>query len=291
MTKKQFIIANLLKKLGILRKQKRLQDAATELQLLREAEGILGRNVWQNVKNLEQYKVNHYRISKLLKEKSEYSDKIQEIKERINTFNNNQETRFKSANKSDKDIEGLYEKQKAIVNKIKVEQTEISDLAANIKRRYDGVIAKLEIITIDDSLEDNATEIDAENAKLHQLKNKFAELKEKKRLTDKKLTKQSAILAKISESLKNSKITHKDTAVDNYEIMGKANKAISAYLSKIGLLDNQIINHYNEIGKNISKECFIDRDCKKAVANKFNLCKIIKSLRSSIDYNHTLADR
>ena len=73
--------------------------------------------------------------------------------------------------------------------------------------------------------------------------------------------------------------------------MGKANKAISAYRSKIGLLDNEIITHYGEIGRNISKEAFSDDDCKKAVKGKFNLCKIMGALRKSIDFNHDLADR
>ena len=96
---------------------------------------------------------------------------------------------------------------------------------------------------------------------------------------------------KISDSLQNSKITYKDNAIDNYEIMGKANQALSAYRSKIGLLDNKIITQYNEIGQNISKDCYSDKACRKAVKGKFNLCKIMKSLRQSIDFNHTLAGR
>jgi hypothetical protein len=79
--------------------------------------------------------------------------------------------------------------------------------------------------------------------------------------------------------------------VDNHEIMGKANQALSVYRSKIGLLDNKIVAHYNEIGQNISKECYSDNECRKAVKDKLNLCKIIKSLRQSIDFNNTLADR
>mgnify|MGYP000206335314 CR=1 FL=1 len=288
MTNRQFFFANLFKKVGLLRKQKRLQDAATELQLLKEAEEILGRHVWTKVKDLEHYKVNYWGINKLLNERSEFVDKIQEIKARIENIKHNQETRFKEVNNPEHNIEGAYEKQKLVVDKIKSEQQDISDVAANIKRSYDGAGAKLEAISSGD---ENHPDIAAEKAKITQLKKKFTDLKEKKIFSDKKLAKQTAILMKISDSLQNSKNTYKDNAVGNYEVMGKANKALSVYRSKIGLLDNKIIAHYNEIGRNISKECFSSDECRRAVKGKFNLCKIMKALRQSIDYNHTLADR
>jgi len=288
MTNRQFIIANFLKKIGIQRKQRRLQDAATELQLLKEAEEILGRNVWTQVKNLEHYKVNYWEINKLLQERTEFTEKITEIKNKLENIKQNQETRFKEANNTDINIDEMHEKQQLVVNKIKSEQEDISNVAANIKRSYDGAISKLKALGSDSS---NEAEIEAEKKKIEQLKNRFTALKDKKANSDKKLAKQSAILNKISDSLQNSKSTYKDNAVDNYEVMGKANQAISAYRAKIGLLDNKIIEHYNQIGKNISKECFSDNDCKKAVKGKYNLCKIMRSLRQSIDFNHTLADR
>ncbi|MGJ8656738.1 MAG: hypothetical protein ACSHX6_09820 [Akkermansiaceae bacterium] len=277
-----------MKKFGVLRKQKRLQDAALELQLLKEAEEILGRNVWTKVKELEHYKVNYWGINKLLHERNELSDKIQDIKSKIESIKQNQETRFKEVNNPEHNVEEIYEKQKIVVNKIQAEQKDISDIAANIKRSFDGAMAKLDALTSNDVPD---SEINSEKAKIEQLKKKFSDLKEKKTISDKKLAKQTAILVKISDSLQSSKNTYKDNAAGNYEIMGKANKALSAYRSKIGLLDNKIITHYNEIGKNISKECFADDDCRKAVKDKFNLCKIMRSLRQSIDYNHNLADR
>ena len=288
MNNRQYIIANFLKKFGIVRKQRRLQDAATELQLLKEAEEILGRNVWQNLKDLEYYKVNYWGINKLLQERENYTDKIIEIKSKIEAIKQNQETRFKEVNNPGQNIEEIHDKQKIIVEKIQSEQQDISNIATNIKRSYDGVVAKLEAIQ---SGEPTDAEINAEQSKLEQLKKKFADLKEKKLLSDTRLAKQNAVLAKITDSLKSSKNTYKDNAAGNYEVMAKANKAISAYRSKIGLLDNQIITHYGEIGRNISKEAFSDDECRKAVKGKFNLCKIMGALRKSIDFNHNIADR
>ena len=289
MTSQQFFFANILKKLGIQRKQKRLQAAATELQLLREAEEILGRSVWTKVKELEHYKVNYWEINNLLHERAELTKNISEIKTKIENIKQNQENRFRAKSTPDHDIETNYQKQKDLVDELKKEQINISDIAANIKRSYDGSAAKLEALNLEKNI--NQAEIDKEKIKINQLKDKFSHLKEKKADSDRKLAKQTAILSKITESFELSKRTYKDTAAGNYEIMGKANKAISAYRSKIGLLDNKIIDHYNEIGKHISKECFTDKECRKAVKGKFNLCKVMQALRQSIDFNHTLADR
>lgn len=288
MTNSQFLIANLLKKFGFLRKQKRLKNAATERQLVKEAEEILGRHVWPKVKELEHYKVNYWGINKILNERSELINKIQEVKSKIENIKQNQETRFKENNNPDRNIEEIYEKQQTVVDKIKSEQQNISHVAANIKRSFDGTIAKLDALN---SAGSDYDEIETENAKIEQLKNKFSDLKEKKKLSDKKLAKQTAVLMQVSDSLKKSRNSYKDNAASNYEIMGKANKALSAYRSKIGILDNKIIAHYKEIGQNISKECFTDEECKKAVKGKFNLCKIIRSLRQSIEFNHSLGDR
>jgi chromosome segregation ATPase len=287
MTHRQFIIASCLKKLGLPRKKKRLQDAATELQLLREAEEILGRNVWIKVKDLERYKDNYSAINNLLQERVEFSEKIQDIKSKIQDIKQNQEAKFKKINNSDNNIEEMYEKQKAVVEKIKSEQSDISDIAANIKKSFDRATAKLQAIITDG---DDANEILAQKTNIEQLKDKFTDLKDKKSFSDKKLAKQNAILLKISELQQASNSSYKETASGNFEVMGKANHALSLYRVEISALDNKIIDHYNEIGKNISKECYSDEKCRAAVIGKFKLCKIMKSLRSSINFNQSLAE-
>ncbi|MFT6793610.1 MAG: hypothetical protein ACJAR1_001608 [Rubritalea sp.] len=287
MTKRQFITAKFLKKIGIHRRQKRLQDAADEIQLLREAGEILGRHVWTKVKDLGSYEDNFWGINNLLKERSEFSEKIQGIKSKIEGIKQNQETRFIKDNNSEHNVEETYEKQKLVVDKIKSEQANLSDVAANIRRIFDRSEANLKALDSDGTV---SVEAIAEKAKIKQLKSKFLELKEKKSLSDKKLLKQTAILMKVADSLQNTRASYINSAASNHEIMGGVNQALSNYRSKIGLLDNEIIAHYNEIGQNISKECYSSEECKKAVKGKFHLCKIMNSLRQSIDFNHEIAN-
>lgn len=288
MTKRRFIIASLLKKIGISLRQKRLVDAASELRLLRDAEEILGRSIWTKVKDIEQYKNNYLNISNLLEEKNTYQTKIQDIRSKLDDIRRNQESKFKDDNSSEINLEELYEMQKSVVDKIKSEQSDISIVAANIKKIFDQSVSSLQAIMNEGN---NKAELSAEKAKIEQLKNKFADLKEKKIISDENLAKETAILSKISDSLKGKKNTDNDSIANNYEIMGKANKALSSYYSKIGFLDNHILLNYNQIGQNISNEWQTNSQCKEAVKSKLMLCKIIKALRRSIDFNTILADR
>jgi DNA repair exonuclease SbcCD ATPase subunit len=288
MTKRQFIIADFLNKIGIQRKRKRLLDAANELNLLREAVEILGRSVWINVKDIDPYKVNYERIHKLLQEKDEVNQKIQKTRERIEILKQNQESEFKEINSHEQNIEELYKEQKSVVEKIKAEQSDIIDIVSNIKKNFDDSVTKLQQIIREGS--DEAV-IEAGKAKVEQLRNRFAELKNKKIISDRKLAKETDFLTKMSSSVQssNSKVDYK--TINDYGIVAEANREMAGYHSEIGVFENELITHYNKIGQMISKECFSNSQCRKAVGSKFKLCKIIKSLAQSIDFNHSIADR
>lgn len=284
MTKRQFIIASLLKKIGIQRKQKRLLAAADELHLLKQAGIVLGRNVWQNLENIEYYKVNYWSIDKIQQEINVYDQKIKDIEEEIQNIKKQQKINYNQVEKSDPIVEQQYKEQKTLVDEITTEIKAISNEATYIKRSFDGAMAKLKAMTENDN-------INQEQENIEQLKTKFLELKNRKHEADQNLAKESATLKQLSTQLSKSKKTYKDISADNHDVMAKANQSLNTYKSKIGHLENEASNHYFEIGENISVDCFIDNDCRIAVKQQFKLCKIIRALKKSIDYNSILADR
>lgn len=289
MTKRQFLIANLLKKIGFLNKQKRLNNAATELQLLREAEDILGRSIWRNTEHLDLYKINYWNIKKLLKQRAEISDKIQEVKDKIDSIKQNKKSKFEGKlSVGDISLEEMLHKQTIRVKDLEAQQGDISRIASNIRRLYDGTVLKLQTLIENDA---DTEEIMVEELNIEKLKEKFTALKDSKSSCDEELAKQRAILKKINDSIYSNRVSYKEEATNNYEIMGKANKAISHYRSQLGLLDGKIMEHYDEIGKNISKDFFVDKDCREAAKSKEPLIKLMRALRQSIQYNYQLADR
>lgn len=288
MTKRKFIIAQFFKSLGIQKKNKRLQDAATELQLLREAEEILGRRIWEKTEALEHYRGYYWTIRKLLEQRNEFKSKLDLIQEKLSEIKEHKQNRFQESNKPSTALEEAHHKQRQKVEELRIEQEDISKTAKNIRRLYDGTVIKLKSL----KSEDAASELIAqEEENLLKLRERFDVLKEKKKSCDQEFARQKALLEKVQHTISSRKRNYKEDATTNYEIIGKANKAISSYRSKIGVIDSELLENYQEIGKSISKEYFTDQECREAVREKSQLIKIMDALRKSIEYNHTLADR
>ena len=289
MTHRQFIIARFFKKFGFEKKNKRLTDAATELQLLREAEDILGKHVWERTEGIDQFKLPYWELRKLIDEKQELIDKIQSIEGKIETIKQNKFEAFTSTSSSNGvDLETMLQQQTDQVQILSEESEDIARVGKNIRTLYDGLILKMQ------SLEDSNAkqeEIDTERKNIEKLKAKFSSLKQKKTLCDSKLKQETRKLEEVSQSIKMKRNSYKDEASGSFEIMGKANKAISAYRLKMGLIDSKISRHHGNIGKAISKEYFVDAACKNAVSGQSSLCKVMKALRQSIEYNYTLVGR
>jgi len=289
MTKAKYRVANFLKKFGIQKKQKRLNDAAVEIQLLRQAEDILGRSVWQNIEGIDKYKVNYWNLKKMHLKKEEITEKIEEIEFQISHLKRKKEVQFEQTNNDgEHDLQLMYTKQNDRVQLLKQEQGEITKIAGNIRRLHDGTVLKLQTLKAEGASE---AQLQNEEKNLIKLKQKFTDLKDKKIERDKKLVHQIAILKKIEKSINARKSNYRNEATENYEVIGKANKALSAYRSQLGLLEGKLIEHYAEIGNHISKEHFTNSQCREATKEKADLCKIIKAIRLSIDYNYELSGR
>lgn len=289
MTKTQYKIASFLKKLGIQKKQKRLNDAAAEIQLLRQAEDVLGRHVWKNIESIDKYKVNHWNLKKLLEKKEEIEKHITEIEVQINELKRKKEQQFgQTNNDGEHDLQEMYSRQNERVQLLKEEQAEILKIGGNIRRLHDGIVLKIQ--TLQESGGDSSA-IENEEISLRKLKAKFTDLKEKKKASDAKLAKQEGILKKIEDTINSKKSNYRSEASENYEIIGKANKALSSYRAQKGLLDSKLAEHYAEIGNYVGKEYFRNAQCREAAKDHENLCKIIKALRFSIDYNYELGGR
>ncbi len=289
MTKGKYQIAKFLKKFGIQKKQKRLNDAAVEIQLLRQAEDILGRSVWKNIEGIDKYKVNYWNLKKMLLKKDEIAEKTEEIELQITHLKKKKEVQFEQTNNDgEHDLQMMYTKQNDRVTQIKEELEGITKIAGNIRRLHDGTVLKLQTLKAEGA---DIAKLQNEENNLIKLKQKFTDLKDKKIERDQKLAHQIAILKKIEKSINAKKSNYRDEATENYEVIGKANKALSAYRSQLGLLDGKLIEHYAEIGNHISKERFTNGQCREATEEKAGLCKIIRALRVSIDYNYELSDR
>ncbi len=290
MTQRQFFYANLLKKIGLSFKQKRLIEGAQELRLLKEAEEILGRSVWTKVKEIDLYRDSYLNINHLLKEKVVHQDKIREIKAELEEIKVAHDLQLKSQTNPEHHNKDEFDKQKIVLEKLKTEQAEISKSAASIKLRFDQSVSRLQTL-MSQAVDINQDEVSAEKVNIERLKNEFESLKNKKTQVDQNLVKENAEFRRLSDILLGAKNSYQSMISTNYETLGKVNKALSTHFSQIGHIDSQIIQNYGQIGQGISNSWQTNPECKVIVKHKLVLCKIMIALRKSINLNQILADR
>jgi len=291
MTSTQFFFANILKKLGVQRTQKRLLDAADEVHLLKEAQEELGKNVWPKLKDEPKYKNTISEIERLLDEKETLSEQGELLKKQEENLREQQTNNFHSPSPSDVDSEThiQFRQEQSRVNGLKSELASIKSEALRIRREYDKT--KSHLANIKASGETDIDIITAQEQQMLSYKETFSELKLQKTELDQELNKAQVVLNKLSHTVKNSHNVKHDSKVEQFKVLGEKNKEISTILSRIGIIDNKIGTLFGDLGKHISLESLEDSNSKKLIKGQFGLCKIMSALRKSINYNHILGGR
>jgi len=289
MTPTGYLLAKSLKTIGFPFTQHRLQHAASELQLLRESEMILGFYTWEKVKNLEQFEQESAAIKTLINQKEQISAELTSWKSRVDKVSD-------SSNKPK--------------NLQKGGRQQLIAQHHNIASRADSIISKSELIineakevrhafnkktvTIQEmtSRDDPAYLIENEKETLAKLKQKFNQLKAARQKNDQSLAvysqKLESLEAQIHAATENPA---PNNTTNDYQTIGQANQKIAALQLQDSNIDTELKELYSSLGKQISKDYFIDSQCKKAVKNKASLIKIMAALRRSIEYNHHIAGR
>ena len=289
MTSTQFFFAQTLAKLGFPRTQKRLLDAADEVHLLKEAQEVLGQNIWPNLKDEPEYKDTIWEIEQLLDEKAKLTEQAEELNVEVEELRDNQNNQFKIPDKSnDNDQQQLRLKQSK-VTELKSELANVKSEALKIRREHDE--AKNYLNDITNSGETNLEILTAQKMKIASYKESFATLKEQKNTLDKQLATAQLNFEKISNTIKNSDNAQHNSTVEQFRVLGEKNKEISTVLSRVGLIDNKIASLYNDLGRHISLDALKNPNCKQLIKEHFGLCKIMHALRKSINYNHILGGR
>jgi len=289
MTKTQFFFANIFAKLGLPRTQKRLLEAAGELQLLKEAQEVLGSHVWSNLKGEPQYQRVINEIELLLAEKSNLLDKAEILKNKEQDIRDQSNNRFSVPDNQHEESQLEFQQEQAKLVKLRAEQTQLKSNAAAIKREHDQTVSFINELKA--ATEIDTTTLEHQKKKIASLKQSFTDLKKQKIQLDNQISKSTDIMNKISEVINASNNLEQDSTAHKFRILGENNKEISTMFSRIGLIDNKIGTHYSELGKHISLDSLENSTSRDLVKPHFRMCKVMKALRASIRYNHQLGGR
>jgi chromosome segregation ATPase len=290
MTSSRYFIARVAQAFGYFRRNLRMADAASEMHLLREAEAQLGASIWEKVENIEELSVEYWNLRKLIKEKEIVRQKLvdcqtrldQAHEERVNTLINAPEVHQELL---DQRVALLLE-----LEKLSQHRDEIVIEAREVRRIYDGMKMKLEVLSKETtSTVDHKQEIEKAKARLAELKARFSDLKHQRIKVAEEIEIGDAKVDLVDEQINEKKKHRRIHASEAFQVIGDGNKEISLLRAESALLDTQMRQLYAEIGRFVSRHTHQHPACNSAVATHRGLVDVMRALRRSIALNHRLA--
>ena len=286
MNSSRYIISRLLLSFGLHRKNKRLQEAAEEAHLLRQAEEILGEDTWEQVEDIESISVEYWTLRKLRMEVSSYKGEMSEAGDLLTSSH---EERNEILNQTNKDCQALDEKRvqyKLDARELIGQRDRMISGAKLIRRKYEASRTKIEVIGIEGGREEI---IEGEKRKMVSYKQELQSLKKERDAVGVKIQALDNKILQIEEMLGNDRKRLRDEASSAYQSIGQANKDISKLGAEVAMIESEMKSHYSEIGHYVSLHVGIDPACTQLGKKYSSLIAQMQSLRSSIALNHKLA--
>lgn len=290
MTTTRYFIARLGQAFGIQRRQQRMGEAASEMHLLREAEAYLGEAVWKRVENIESLSVEYWNLRKLGKEHAAVAERLAACEKRLEQAH---EERAALLNAVPEAQQELIEERAAILAELEElakRRDAVVGQARDVRRRYDGMKMKLEVLGRDEGGAVPA-EVEKVRQRLEELRAEFARLKEERVGIAEKIDAGDVRIDALEAKLGEQKLRRRDEASKAFQVIGEANKDISTLRAEIGLLETRMRQLYAEIGRHVSRHAFQDAACAEAVREQRGLVEVMRALRRSIAFNHRLGNR
>jgi hypothetical protein len=287
MTSSRYLIARVAQAFGYFRRNLRMADAASEMRLLREAEAQLGAAIWEKVEGIEELSAEYWNLRKLIKEKEIVRQKLADCQVRLDQAHEERVNVLISAQQINQDLLDQRVELLMELEKLAHRRDEIVIEAREVRRIYDGMKMKLEVLTNESKGSEAGKEKIAEvKRRLAELKLKFSDLKKQRLLIGTETEAGDAKVDLVDEQLNEKK---KDRLMHAFQVISAGNKEISILRAESGLLDTQMRQLYDEIGRFVSRNTHLVPACAAAVSSHQGLVDVMRALRRSVELNHRLA--
>ncbi len=288
MTRTRFAIAAMLQSFGVLRKTKRLTDAAFELHLMQDGEEILGSCCWREIEDIEDLSMEYWNLRRMDREEKELIRKLHEAEE---TLNSAQSNRAEIINRT-KDVgQELYQEREDLFEKIEdlgILRDEIMTEAAGVKRKYRALKLKFEVLVEEEKP-------DKENLQkcldqLNVLKKEFIESKSKIVETETKIDEKEDKLGDLQDQIDSKLQGSKGESTESFSLISKANRDITTYRAELGLLNDEQAKAFREVGRFLNLNAKRE-DCRRATKGYRGLVEQTRLLYQSVQLNRRLVER
>jgi chromosome segregation ATPase len=290
MTTSRYFMARLVQAFGVVRRNQRMSDAASEVHLLREAEAYLGHAVWEKVEKIERLSVEYWNLRKLDKERKQVLERLAD-----------QEARLEAAHQERANLLAITPMVNPEINELRVAiLTELEEKslqrdavvakARQVRRTYDGLKMKLEVISKDfDDSDELKLEIEQVKNRLLALKQEFVSLREERLRIGEEIDAGDVRLDLIERDLEVHRKERRESASATFQVIGEINKELAVLRAEDGVLDTRMRQLYADIGRYVSRNVHQDSHCMQAARSHRALVEVMRALRRSIALNHRLA--
>ncbi|MCX8497353.1 MAG: hypothetical protein ORN51_14320 [Akkermansiaceae bacterium] len=293
MTSTLYFIARIAQGFGYFRRNQRMAEAASEMHLLREAEAHLGFIIWESVGEIDQLAVEYWNLRRLIKEKEVVKKRLESSNELLEKT---QAMRLAILNSTPEAQQELLEERTRLLVELEQlgrQRDEIITEAREIRRFFDGMKMKIEVLTQDG--QENQESADKQEgltqaqAGLEESKIRFAELKKRRIEIGQLIEAGDVKIDEVDLKLDNLKKDRRDNAAESFQAISDGNREVSSLRAEIGVLETQMRQLYAEIGRYVSRNATHVPACNKAAVPHRSLVDIMRALRRSIALNHRLA--
>ena len=287
MTSSRYIVARIAQAFGLAFRARHATNAAAELHLLREAEEILGRLGWREIEEIEDLSVEYWNLRKLDKEYTELTGIIDSATGVLQQSHDERADLLEKVVDSTKDLVSERETFIEKSERLNSERDLVLSEARAVKRRHDGLKAKLEVLTEEGRDSDEVSDTEEE---LGELKKRFTALRERRDKLAKRIEEIDGQIEALDERIETRRKGMREEALGSYQSIGKANRNISTSRAELGNVENEMSSLFCEIGRYLYARAD-EAACADALRPHRSLVSQMKALRLSINLNNKLAGR
>ena len=281
-----YVYRRVLWQFGIKRAKKRWEVANRELQVLKEAEDLLGRVAWREADEVEELTGEFWQLRNIEGQELALNEEIDKLREENEDL---EDQIFDITEDLHDEIDKLVEQRNEVaedVDSYLVEIEEIREEAAEIRRRFDGHKVKFKVLK-----EQNGSEEDLEaiQSTLKTLREQFNERKEMTIQRNAQIEDVEKRLLAVDETI-HAKRTDigKRTAKISQKI-GENSKRLADCMAQIGAYERERGELQSKIGLYLSANPEGSPGLRKATERHMDLVGKINYFRKSIQYNQRLA--
>lgn len=288
MTPGRYILARIAQSFGIMRRSKRLGDAASETHLLREAEEILGSKVWQGVGEVDELSVEYWNLRKIDKEHQELSAKMKAAEELLAKSHGERAELLNEVSELQQQLEQQRLEVMQEVEQFATRRDQIVSEAREVRRQYDGIKVKIAVLAAEGA--DASGDQEARSrAKMLELREKFQALREQRVAIGGQIEEGDRKLLEVEAKLEEHRRKRREDASHTFQLIGQANREISNYRAQLGLVETRRQQLFGEIGRYVSRHARDNPALAKVYRGQSDMIDVMSALRRSIIMNRKLS--